>query len=601
MAIVPLAKVTLYGPIESKGSVLDGLQRLGCAHLTNLTPGTGEGRPQKGYSEEAYQALKYLRSSPIQRRQSLNDADFDYAQVDRQALELLRRQRSLEDERDELGRREKLLRPWGDFVLPDPVEMGGLRLWFFCLPHYRFDALRTTEHVWEVAGSDARFDYVVVVSAEQPQGMPTSPLDLDPRGLSAIHARLVEIENDLEDVLWRRAELTRWCKLLEENLDAADDEAAQRHAAERSWDVDRVFAVQAWVAERDVPAVEALAGEHELAMTVQPPDPADVPPTKLDNPGPLRGGEAAVSFYVTPEYRSWDPSVVLYFSFALFFAMIMSDAGYGLVLALLVATFWRRLGRSDGRRRVRSLCVASAVASVVYGAMVGSYFGMQPGPDSFWNWLRVPGLDPANQAGMMSLSIMIGAAHLILANLVTARRYGLSSRTLAPLGWCAMILGGLIAGFEWQTQFDPQGHLIPLDVALLTGGIASVVLFSSPRPWSTLPRAVLMRLCDGVKALTGVSQAFGDVLSYLRLFALGLASSQLAITFNDLARGVLDYPGFGVLLAAVVIVLGHGLNFVLAVMSGVVHGLRLNYIEFFNWSLSEEGYPFRPLAKKASV
>ena len=204
-------------------------------------------------------------------------------------------------------------------------------------------------------------------------------------------------------------------------------------------------------------------------MTVEPPDPADVPPTKLDNAGPLRGGQAAVSFYVTPEYRSWDPSTVLYFSFALFFAMIMSDAGYGLILALFLTAFWRRLGRTEGRRRVRSLCVAAAVASVAYGAMVGSYFGLQPGPDTLLSWLRVPGLDPANQAGMMSLSIMIGAVHLIFANLVTAWRYGLSSRTLAPLGWCAMILGGLIAGFEWQTHFDPQGRLIPLDVVLLAG------------------------------------------------------------------------------------------------------------------------------------
>ena len=72
------------------------------------------------------------------------------------------------------------------------------------------------------------------------------------------------------------------------------------------------------------------------------------------------------------------------------------------------------------------------------------------------------------------------------------------------------------------------------------------------------------------------------------------------MTFNDLASRVLEYPGFGILLAVGVILVGHALNFVLAVMSGVVHGLRLNYIEFFNWSLAEEGYSFRPFAKKAS-
>ena len=233
MAIVPFVKATLYGPIESKDSVLDELQQLGCAHLTNLTPGTGEGRPQKGYSEETYQALKYLRSSPIQRRPSLSDADFDYAQVDRKALELRRRQSrwKMSETNCAVGK---------DYCGPGETSCCRIpRRWATCgygsigLPHYQVDALRRTDHVWEVVGSDARFDYVVIVSAEQPQGMPTSPLELDPRGLSAIHTRLAEIENDLEDVLWRRAELTRWCKLLERNLDAADDEAAQRHARSR--------------------------------------------------------------------------------------------------------------------------------------------------------------------------------------------------------------------------------------------------------------------------------------------------------------------------------------------------------------------------------
>jgi V/A-type H+-transporting ATPase subunit I len=601
MAIVPLVKATLYGPIEVKDLVLDELQASGCAHLVNLTPGTGEGNPERGYSKEAYEALKYLRSSPIRRRQARETHDFDYEKIDREALELRRQQQLLEDERDELRRREKALEPWGEFVLPPNSDLAGHRLWFYRLPHRQVEALREIDLTWEAVASDARFEYVVVVAPEQPMEVPVTPIELDPRGLTAVRTRLEEIDSELEAVLWKRAELTRWCRLLERNLDAADDEAVHRHASAQTLDVDRVFALQAWIAEKEVPFLEDLASRHGLAMTYQSPDPTEVPPTKLENTGPVRGGEAAVSFYITPEYRTWDPSVVMYFSFAVFFGMIMSDAGYGLILAILLAAFWRRLGQTDERRRLRSLCVALAVASVAYGAMVGSYFGIRPSPDSILARLQVPLLDPANQAAMMSLSIIIGAAHLAFANLITAWRYGTSIRCLAPLGWCAMILGGLIAGFEWQTRFDPHGRLIPLDIALLVGGTGFVLLFSSARPWSLLPKALILRLFDGLKALTGVSQAFGDVLSYLRIFALGLASSQLAVTFNDLAGRVLEYPGFGILLAVGVILVGHALNFVLAVMSGVVHGLRLNYIEFFNWSLDEEGYSFRPFAKKAST
>ncbi|MGD9409517.1 MAG: V-type ATPase 116kDa subunit family protein, partial [Thiohalocapsa sp.] len=110
--------------------------------------------------------------------------------------------------------------------------------------------------------------------------------------------------------------------------------------------------------------------------------------------------------------------------------------------------------------------------------------------------------------------------------------------------------------------------------------------------------SVLMRGLDGLLALTQVTKIFGDTLSYLRLFALGLASASLALTFNDLARQVgAQVPGLGLLLQILLLLIGHGLNMALGLVSGVVHGLRLNYIEFYNWALSGEGYPFRPFKK----
>jgi V/A-type H+-transporting ATPase subunit I len=111
-------------------------------------------------------------------------------------------------------------------------------------------------------------------------------------------------------------------------------------------------------------------------------------------------------------------------------------------------------------------------------------------------------------------------------------------------------------------------------------------------------RSALLWLFDALQGLTNVTRIFGDVLSYLRLFALGLASASLALTFNDLARQVAErMPGLGLLFALLILVVGHVLNLLLSVMSGVVHGLRLNFIEFYNWALLGEGYPFRPFKK----
>ncbi len=95
---------------------------------------------------------------------------------------------------------------------------------------------------------------------------------------------------------------------------------------------------------------------------------------------------------------------------------------------------------------------------------------------------------------------------------------------------------------------------------------------------------------------------FGDVLSYMRLFALGLASASLAGTFNNLSAQLAEtMPGVGVLLAILVLVFGHVVNLALGIMSGVVHGLRLNFIEFFGWSFSDEGYPFKAFARRETV
>ncbi len=284
-------------------------------------------------------------------------------------------------------------------------------------------------------------------------------------------------------------------------------------------------------------------------------------------------------------------------STTVFFAMILSDAGYAMLLGAILILLWRKLSHTRENIRLRNLFLALVIASLLYGIMVGGYFGASPAEGSVLSSLKM--LDMKNQGGMMRLSMIVGVFHLLLANLVTAWRFRRSTRFLAPLGWVAMILGGLMFGFKLAGS-PPLIRLLPVDIALLAGGARAVLLFSGDRPFSMDIRDLGSRLLDGITGLTGISKAFGDVLSYLRLFALGLASSQLALTFNDIAGTTARIGRRGIAAAILILVVGHGLNFTLAVIGGVVHGLRLNCIEFFSWSLSEEGYPFEAFTKKAS-
>jgi V/A-type H+-transporting ATPase subunit I len=301
---------------------------------------------------------------------------------------------------------------------------------------------------------------------------------------------------------------------------------------------------------------------------------------------------------MTPGYRTWDPSIVVFFSFTAFFAMILSDAGYALILSLILMLSWGKLGSSRSGIRLRSLFTSLTLASIGYGVLVGNYFGVSPPEGSILASWKV--LDAMDQGTMMRLSIVIGTLHLTLANLVTAWRLRGSLRALAPMGWVAMILGGVRAGHA-MARAVPPGPLLPIGIGLLVAGGGMILRYSSQRPPGVGRVSDFgWRLFDGLIGLSGISKAFGDVLSYLRLFALGLASSQLACTFNEIAANIATFRGLGFLAAAFILVFGHGLNFVLAVMGGVVHGLRLNCIEFFSWSLCDEGYPFQSFCKKES-
>src|SRR5258708_27957175 len=161
--------------------------------------------------------------------------------------------------------------------------------------------------------------------------------------------------------------------------------------------------------------------------------------------------------------------------------------------------------------------------------------------------------------------------------------------TLLGTGGVFLLLshGTTAEPFMWKLGFD-----------FIAGGLALVVLFGSNRQVKSLSSA-LLRLLGGLGSLFDISKIFGDALSYLRLFALGLASASLAITFNQLASQIgKNIPGLGILLAIIILLVGHALNLLLGIISGFVHGLRLNYIEFFKWAISEEGYPFIAFQKK---
>lgn len=598
MSIVRLTKLTLFGPSNRKQTAIDRLQRLGCLHLIPLR--SAPSRPLPSESGEARRALRFLETCPVQPRQAVVSEAHDPQQIVNEVLEILTLREDLEAEQDEVREAMGRLQPWGDFVAPNPADADGLRLWFYEFRKRDLDQLSGVDVPWRIVSSDERHEYVVAVARERPRQITAAPVDLGDRSLSQLRRRGRQIAHELEELHWRRVRLTRWRAALEADVNRADDDTARAVASEGSLDDQRVFALQAWAPEAAVDPVLRVAKECGVAVTREPPSPLDEPPTLLKNPEVVAGAEKCVTFYITPDYRAWDPTPIVYFSFSLFIAMIIADAGYGLVLAVIVGLLWRKLAASERGRPFRNLLAGIVVATFVYGVIQGSYFGAAPPRGSPLDHLRVtvdgrPLMEHQNL--MMLVAAAVGVAHLALANVIAAWNRRWSVWCLGSLGWAAIMVGGFLLGCRRVFDAGPPDGVAH---ALLVVGGAAVLLFSSEQPlFSGGPRAHLWRLIDGVAQVRNLPKAFGDVLSYLRLFALGLASAQLAATFNRLASESASASGMGFLLALLILGFGHTINLTLALMGGVVHGLRLNCIEFFNWSLREEGRPFRPFRRKA--
>lgn len=586
MSIVALKKATIFARAGQENALLHQLQELGFLHLIPLAENEANAPAGAAVTPESKEALKFLAHAPRKRKQIHNAKHFDAQHVKSKALHLKAHLKALREERDKLKLRVAQLRPWGEFVLPPLSLLQGYRLWFYTVPHSRKAELFGCGQIWQQVGRDNRFAYVVVISPDEPGDFPFDRTHAGTKSLSSYLSVLERIENEIEDTEAERIAQTRWLDLYANSLHRLLDQEALEQAAGDAYKDENLLVLQAWLPESRAGDLEAFCAGHGCALVLEVPSEADVPPTLLHNPETLAVGEDLLEFYMTPGYRQNDPSVLLFFSFVLFFGMILGDAGYGALTLIGTYAGWALMGQSETGRRLRILFAALSASTIGWGVLVGSYFGLSPEPDSFLARLHL--MDVHDYDTMMAVSIGIGGAHVILANLAVAlqrfrsRQYGVM---LSSAGWITAVTGALCA------YFTPTLHTAGFILAGI--GMLLVALFAGANEKG------VRRIGGGVLGLARIGTAFGDILSYLRLFALGLATSSMAIAFNDLAAQVAaQFAGVGLLLAMFVLLIGHALNMALGIVSGVVHGLRLNLIEYLNWGMPEEGYAFKPFEKK---
>jgi V/A-type H+-transporting ATPase subunit I len=593
MTIAHLKRVTLCGLSEDKDALLDALQDAGCMHLLPLRESGPLEPANPTLLRRTYSAYRHLNEAPYQLRPWLKSHTIDLDALIGAALKNKDRLREARDGRDFLVERIAALEPFGEFVLPAAEVLRGMRLWFYVLPAKQRRVLEKLDLPWQILGRDQTHLYVVLISRDELPAsiLPAPRVHTGSLPLPVLREQLAQAQIEIEEAEVERAELSRSRIVLGLKLAQAQDADERRAAALLTRDVDRIFALQGWVPAAEAGRIRALAEARGLAIVFEDPDPDDSPPTLLEVRGPFAGSSALTNFYETPGYRNWDPSLIVFFSFAIFFAMILADAAYAVILGAVVALGWRRMGRSAAGRGARIMLAFMMVVAFIYGILAGSWFGVAPPKGSLLD--RIAFIDVKNFGTMMRVSVIVGVLQIALANAEVAWRNRGTSLAVAKVGWIVTLFSGL--GIWLATARTPWYVALAVGLATVMLGTAAGRPVKRPTDW-------FLRAFDGTLAVTQATKLFGDVLSYMRLFALGLASASLATTFNQLAAKIVKgMPGTGILLALLVLLFGHGINVALGILSGVVHGLRLNYIEFFGWALSEEGYPYRAFARRREI
>ena len=342
MTIVPLTKVSLVGILDDKEKVLEAAQSFGMLHLIPLSSAQKELEAvPAGLGRESSEALRWLLECPVQRRPVTEQDDFDLEEVVSEALSNRKTLKDCRDRLEQLARRIRDVEPWGEFSFSELAEIGDNRLWFYVVPAGKLKQVDPAGKVMEIVHRDKYRAYVGLLAPEEPPAgvMPVPRVHVGALSLSQLRRRYERAAVELEELELERQLLTKWRFLLAQNLAAARDQSRRSRAALETADSDRLFVMQAWARKDQRDEIHHLADTLGLAALFDDVSGEDKPPTLLENARPMEGGEDLVEFYQTPGYRDWDPSAIVYVSFILFFGMLMTDAGYGLLLLLLLFLF----------------------------------------------------------------------------------------------------------------------------------------------------------------------------------------------------------------------------------------------------------------------
>lgn len=346
--------------------------------------------------------------------------------------------------------------------------------------------------------------------------------------------------------------------------------------------------LEGWVrvdrVERLKKAVMEATDIYDLDITNPLPD--ETPPTVTENNAFVSPFEAITDMFAKPGHTEVDPNPVMSIWYWIIFGLMMGDAGYGLVMAIIFFVMIKVMKPKGGMLKLLKILLYSGFTTMAWGIVFGSYFGFTV-PFTILG-LSFPLIEPMqNPLGMLILSFVIGGLHIISGILMKAydnfRQRQYFAMVVDQFTWVAVLIG---LGFLFIPRVANLGKymaIVSAIIILLTAGRNKKNIFS--------------KLTGGLLNLYGIANYISDVLSYSRILALSLSSAVIAMVMNLLA-GMIQGSFIGIIFSVFIYLIGHLFNIVMGLLSAYVHDSRLQYIEFFGKFYEGGGYEFKPLSLK---
>ena len=589
-----IEKMTRYNFILPGGEEAQFLARLGELGIVDITRSV---KPVDDKSAALLQQAERVRGAAAW----VANQDFDGIKpievvADDPSAEVYALKDLLHELNDRLAAARKELAsrlPWGQYdpSVLDELAARGYTVRYYSVPRKRFDAGWAAEVPLQVVSEDASTIWFVTISDDPDYTFPIPGLPRPSGTAKETEAEIKQIESDIADVQ---------SQLL--GLKDAIPEMERQNAALLA-ELDLYLAGKGSESAVDgyISLLEGFAPTAEDKRLADELDKMDVlwykagaklednPPIKLTGNKFTSMFAVLTDMYGRPKYNGFDPTPYMSVFFLLFFAFCMGDAGYGILLMIVGLALKKVKSFSD----MSPLVVTLGAATVVIGLLFHTFFSMDmlqwtcipDGVKKFMLPSKIFGYD-----GTMILAILVGIVHLCLA-MILKTYYATKNEgflnVLGVWGWTLLIVGGVIVGgIAFTGVLDSA---VTKWIVIVLGIVSAAGIFLL----NDLHRNPLKNIGSGLwETYNTVTGLLGDVLSYLRLYALGLAGSMLGFAFNSIGQMALG-DGSSVISwipFLVIVIVGHTLNLVMAALGAFVHPLRLNFLEFFKNS----GYEVSP-------